>query len=152
MLEQRLWHVRHSPPGRPSGDEQISTQCYNHSPSITHILPLNRPHVGARSARSRLKRCRSIGCWPRPRVPLNFALRRFTLEPNGQTPQHSHPWEHEVHVLQGGGVVVTDAGETPLQPECAVLVLPDETHCFRSGEEGLQMLCLVPLGEATRGH
>jgi quercetin dioxygenase-like cupin family protein len=59
----------------------------------------------------------------------NFALRRFTLEPGGQTPTHSHPWEHEVYVLRG-----------------------DELHCFRAGEEGLQMLCLVPLGPATAGH
>ena len=81
-----------------------------------------------------------------------FALRRFSLEPNGQTPQHSHPWEHEVYVLQGSGVVVTEEGETPLQPDCAVLVLPDEVHCFKSGAEGLQFLCLVPLGEATKGH
>jgi len=82
----------------------------------------------------------------------NFALRRFSLEANGQTPSHSHPWEHEVYVLQGGGAVVTDEGETPLHPECAVLVLPDEVHCFRAGDEGLQFLCLVPMGEATKGH
>ncbi|MCE5240823.1 cupin domain-containing protein [bacterium] len=81
-----------------------------------------------------------------------FALRRFTLEPNGQTPRHSHPWEHEVYVLQGGGAVVTEQGETPVRPDCAVLVLPDEIHCFRAGAEGLQFLCLVPLGEATQGH
>ncbi len=82
----------------------------------------------------------------------NFALRRFTLEPGGQTPSHSHSWEHEVYVLRGGGAVVTEVGETPLRPDCAVLVLPEETHCFRAGAEGLQMLCLVPLGPATVGH
>lgn len=87
-----------------------------------------------------------------PEGAPTFALRRFTLEPNGQTPLHSHPWEHEVYVLQGGGAVVTEEGETPLHPECAVLVLPDEVHCFKSGAEGLQFLCLVPLGEATKGH
>ena len=41
-----------------------------------------------------------------PEGAPNFALRRFTLEPNGQTPLHSHPWEHEVYVLQGGGAAV----------------------------------------------
>ena len=87
-----------------------------------------------------------------PEGAPSFALRRFTLEPGGQTPSHSHPWEHEVYVLRGGGVVVTEEGETALPRDCAVLVLPGETHCFRAGEEGLQMLCLVPLGEATVGH
>lgn len=81
-----------------------------------------------------------------------FALRRFTLAPEGQTPLHAHPWEHEVYVLQGGGAVVTEEGETPIAPGCAVLVLPDERHCFKSGREGLQFLCLVPVGEATKGH
>lgn len=87
-----------------------------------------------------------------PEGTPTFALRRFTLEPNGQTPLHSHPWEHKVYVLQGGGAAVTEEGETPLRPECAVLVLPDEVHRFKSGDEGLQFLCLVPLGEATRGR
>jgi quercetin dioxygenase-like cupin family protein len=87
-----------------------------------------------------------------PEGTPNFALRRFTLESGGQTPSHSHPWEHEVYVLRGGGAVVTDDGETSLHPDCAVLVLPEETHCFRAGDDGLQFLCLVPLGEATKGH
>jgi quercetin dioxygenase-like cupin family protein len=83
---------------------------------------------------------------------LRHRVRRFALEANGQTPLHSHPWEHEVYVLQGSGAVVPDEGETPVHPDCAVLVVPEEMHCFRAGEEGLQFLCLVPLGEATRGR
>lgn len=63
-----------------------------------------------------------------------------------------HPWEPEGHVLQGGRAVVTEDAETPLQPDCAVLVLPDEVHRFRAGDEGLVFLCLVPNGEATRGY
>lgn len=82
----------------------------------------------------------------------NFALRRFVLEPGGETPFHAHPWEHEVYVLSGTGVAVTAQGDTPLQADCAVLVAPGETHCFRAGPDGLQFLCLVPLGEATIGH
>lgn len=82
----------------------------------------------------------------------NFALRRFVLEAGGQTPLHAHPWEHEVYILAGSGVVVTAQGETPLQADCAVLVTPGESHCFRAGAEGLQFLCMVPNGEATAGH
>jgi len=82
----------------------------------------------------------------------NFALRRFVLEPNGYTPWHQHPWEHEVYILRGLGVLLTEEGETPIEADQAVLVLPDEWHSFRAGEQGLEMLCLVPLGEATKGH
>jgi quercetin dioxygenase-like cupin family protein len=87
-----------------------------------------------------------------PEGAPNFALRRFVLEPGGETPFHSHPWEHEVYILAGSGVAVTPEGDVPLQADCAVLVAPSETHCFRAGPDGLQFLCLVPLGEATKGH
>lgn len=82
----------------------------------------------------------------------NFALRRFVIAPGGHTPMHTHPWEHEIYVVGGDGAVVTEAGETPLRPDCAALVPPDEAHCFRAGAQGMQMLCLVPLGPATAGH
>ncbi len=82
----------------------------------------------------------------------HFALRRFTLSPQGHTPRHAHPWEHVVYILRGRGTLITKEGETPLQPDDAVLVLPDEPHSFRAGPEGMQMLCLVPLGEATQGR
>ncbi|MFH1179934.1 MAG: cupin, partial [Candidatus Bathyarchaeota archaeon] len=35
---------------------------------------------------------------------LNFAMRRFEVEPGGYTPYHTHDWEHEVYVLEGEGV------------------------------------------------
>jgi hypothetical protein len=47
---------------------------------------------------------------------------------------------------------MTEAREALLHPQSSVLVLPDEAHCSRSGAEGLQFLCLVPLGEATKGQ
>jgi len=41
----------------------------------------------------------------------NFAMRLFEVEPGGYTPYHKHPWEHEVFVLEGDGVVVGVDGE-----------------------------------------
>jgi len=32
----------------------------------------------------------------------NFAMRLFEMEPGGYSPLHSHPWEHEVFILEGG--------------------------------------------------
>lgn len=87
-----------------------------------------------------------------PESAPNFALRRFTIAPGGHTPEHSHDWEHEVYILQGGGVLVTEEGEAPLRPHCAVLVHPGERHSFCAGPDGMQMLCLVPNGPATAGH
>lgn len=83
----------------------------------------------------------------------NFSLRRFVVGPGGCTPTHTHGWEHEVYILSGQGSLVTAEGEHHLQPDMAVLVLPDELHQFKCvGDEALEFICLVPNGPATAGH
>ncbi|UCF10319.1 MAG: cupin domain-containing protein [Candidatus Bipolaricaulota bacterium] len=75
----------------------------------------------------------------------NFVMRQFTLGENGATPYHSHPWEHEVFVLNGRGKIVTEEGELPLTPGDAAFVAPDEVHRFMTvGSEPLEFLCIVP--------
>jgi quercetin dioxygenase-like cupin family protein len=81
----------------------------------------------------------------------NFAMRQFELDPGGHTPHHRHPYEHEVFVLAGSGVVL--AGDTPraLNAGDVVYVAPDEAHQFQnSGRTPLKLLCLVPLSAATQ--
>jgi quercetin dioxygenase-like cupin family protein len=75
----------------------------------------------------------------------NFAMRQFEVAPGGYTPRHFHPYEHEVFVLEGEGVVYE--GETPhaLKAGDVVLVRPDEVHQFQNtGQTPLKFLCLVP--------
>jgi quercetin dioxygenase-like cupin family protein len=80
----------------------------------------------------------------------NFAMRRFVIEPGGHTPFHQHNWEHEVYVLKGRGLLVTDEGEREIGPDVAILVAPNERHQFCALPEGsLTFLCLVPNGPAT---
>jgi len=75
----------------------------------------------------------------------NFHMRQFTVSPGGHTPRHTHPWEHEVFVLEGSGVVVTADGDVPVAPGQCVYVAPDEDHQFRNtGDDELKFLCLVP--------
>jgi quercetin dioxygenase-like cupin family protein len=35
----------------------------------------------------------------------NFAMRLFEVDQNGSSPNHEHPWEHEVFILDGEGRV-----------------------------------------------
>jgi quercetin dioxygenase-like cupin family protein len=75
----------------------------------------------------------------------NFAMRQFEVAPGGYTPRHSHPYEHEVFVLEGEGVVLEGDAEHPLKAGDFVLVTPDEIHQFRNtGRVALKFLCLVP--------
>ncbi len=80
----------------------------------------------------------------------NFALRRFILGPGGQTPYHSHGWEHEVFVLKGHGTLVTgeERDETPISYGSVSYVPGCSMHQFRnSGEGDLEFLCIVPVEE-----
>ena len=75
----------------------------------------------------------------------HFALRVFEVQPGRTTPHHSHWWEHEVFILDGEGVVVTEEGETALIPGTAILVPGDAVHHFQNTGEGvLRFICLVP--------
>ncbi len=85
----------------------------------------------------------------------NFALRHFTVEPNGHAPFHSHDYEHEVYVVEGGGTVFLEGKENPIKQGDVVYVPADQEHQFKAGTGGMRFLCLVPVtrncGDATPG-
>ena len=75
----------------------------------------------------------------------NFAMRQFELAPGGHTPKHSHPYEHEIYVLEGEGVVLDGDQQRPLTPGDVVFVEPNDVHQFQNtGRSVLKMLCLIP--------
>jgi quercetin dioxygenase-like cupin family protein len=74
-----------------------------------------------------------------------FAMRQFEVAVGGHTPRHSHPYEHEVFVLEGEGEVFEGEQAHRLRPGDVVFVKPGEIHQFRNtGERPLKFLCLVP--------
>ena len=80
----------------------------------------------------------------------NFAMRQFEVAPGGYTPRHSHPYEHEVYVLAGEGVVYEGDAPHALKAGDVILVTPDEVHQFKNtGTESLKFLCLIP-NDATK--
>jgi len=75
----------------------------------------------------------------------NFYLRHFEIEPGGHTPRHTHPWEHEVYVLEGKGRLNTSDKSFTLEKGSFALVMPDEEHQFENtGETTFQFLCAIP--------
>lgn len=75
----------------------------------------------------------------------NFAMRLFEVAKGGYSPLHTHPWEHEVFVLEGEGVVFDGKKTTPFQPCDVVYVPPGEWHQFKNtGKQTLKFLCLIP--------
>lgn len=80
-----------------------------------------------------------------------FAMRQFELQPGGYTPHHHHPYEHEIYVLEGTGVILDGEEPRPLKAGDVVLVEPDDVHQFRNtGSTVMKMLCLIPNSADSR--
>jgi len=78
----------------------------------------------------------------------NFAMRLFEMEPGGYSPFHSHPWEHEVFILEGEGLVFGEGHEREFRDGCVIFIPSNEEHQFRNnGEKTVKFLCLVPMHE-----
>ena len=75
----------------------------------------------------------------------NFSMRVIEVEPGGHSPFHSHPWEHEVFVLEGSGVLVHEQGDIPLAKGDIIFIPPGEQHQLRNtADERLEFICLIP--------
>ena len=76
-----------------------------------------------------------------------FAMRVFELAGGGHTPFHTHPFEHEVVILEGEIGIVTEEGTKPLAVGDMLLVVGDEKHQFRnlSADKRARFMCMVPV-------
>ena len=81
---------------------------------------------------------------PQDQCP-NFAMRKFSVAPGGNTPRHQHNYEHEVLVLEGKGTVLGERGVREISRGDVIFVGPNELHQFvNMGAENLEFICLVP--------
>jgi quercetin dioxygenase-like cupin family protein len=76
----------------------------------------------------------------------NFAMRLFEVAPEGHTPYHQHPFEHEVFVLKGKGSLVVEDGAHPFGEGDSIFVPGGEKHQFKNAsKDKLVFLCIVPI-------
>ena len=75
----------------------------------------------------------------------NFHMRHFEIAPGGNTPHHSHDYEHEILILAGRGIAKSEKGDRPFQTGDVIFVPPNERHQFvNTGAEPCAFICLVP--------
>jgi len=74
----------------------------------------------------------------------NFAMRLFEFAPSGHTPRHTHAWEHEVVITAGSGFVLKEDRKIPIEKDDFILVPPGMLHQFIAGDDGMDMVCVVP--------
>ena len=75
-----------------------------------------------------------------------YKLRMIEIDPGGNSPDHSHPYEHENFVVEGKGQVMIEGEWHDLQPGDVVLVPPSTRHQYRNaGESTFKFLCGIPV-------
>jgi len=76
---------------------------------------------------------------------FNFAVRHFEIEPGGYSPHHSHPWEHEIFVLEGNGTVLGYKKVEAISVGDLISIPAEETHQIKNtGKSILKILCMIP--------
>jgi len=76
---------------------------------------------------------------------VNFAMRVFEVEPNGYTPLHTHPWEHEIYILEGEGQLFDGEKTSSFKAQDVIFVPSNERHQFKNSSQAtLKFICLVP--------
>jgi quercetin dioxygenase-like cupin family protein len=77
----------------------------------------------------------------------HFCMRIFEIAPGGYTPQHAHPWEHEMFVHAGTGEIYGNGQWNSIGPGSIIFMPPNEEHQVRNtGKDFLILACLVPAG------
>ena len=78
-----------------------------------------------------------------------FSMRFFRMEGNGHIKAHSHPWEHEIFVLKGSGVIRIGKGRYSVSKGYFLYIPPCIEHEYWSGDGGLEFLCIIPNSPTT---
>jgi quercetin dioxygenase-like cupin family protein len=74
----------------------------------------------------------------------NYIMRHFKIKAGGFTPNHAHPWEHEVYVLKGNGILKTSEGEKVIKGGDYVFISPNELHQFCAKSSVIEFICVIP--------
>ena len=74
----------------------------------------------------------------------HFAMRKFTMEPNGGMPRHTNLVEHEQYVLNGSATVEIGGETFEVAAGDSVYIPGGLPHSYKAGSDGFEFLCVVP--------
>ena len=75
----------------------------------------------------------------------NFAMRLFEMKPKGYSPRHTHPWKHEVYILEGQGIIFSGGKEKEFKSGDVIFIPSNEEHQLKNaGAKTVKFLCLIP--------
>lgn len=74
-----------------------------------------------------------------------WVMRLFTLNKEGYTPKHSHPWPHINYIVSGTGILYLEGKEHEVEPGFTAYVPGGAEHQFKNrGEDNFTFICIVP--------
>lgn len=76
-----------------------------------------------------------------------YAMRLFTLEPNGIIPLHEHEnTEHEIFIVKGQGLLDDGINKNPVRQGDTIFIDTKEAHSFiNNTDHPLQFICVIPI-------
>lgn len=79
----------------------------------------------------------------------NFIMRRFEIAPHGHIGIHSHPWEHEMYLLEGQLYLTDENGNEELVKADEFVFMPEnEPHGYlNKSDEKAAFICIIPKPE-----
>jgi quercetin dioxygenase-like cupin family protein len=77
----------------------------------------------------------------------------FEIAPGGQSPYHSHPWDHQIFVISGRGWCRSEGTRSEFREGDVIYVKPGELHGFgNSGTEPVTLVCVIPKAALAAYH
>ncbi|MCE4614670.1 MAG: cupin domain-containing protein [Desulfurococcales archaeon] len=74
-----------------------------------------------------------------------YAMRYFRIGPGGHINAHSHPWEHEIFVVKGQGVVRIGEKHYQVGEGYSIYVPPNIIHEYwNTSLEPWEIICTIP--------
>ena len=79
----------------------------------------------------------------------HFALRKFTMEPQGGMPLHTNTVEHEQFIVRGSALVTI--GEECFEAAAgdSIFIPALVPHSYKAGTDGFEFICVVPNKQDT---
>ena len=75
-----------------------------------------------------------------------YALRMIEIEPGGNSPHHSHPYEHENFIVQGKGrLLIVDTWYDLKEGDVAFVPAGISHQYVNAGDIPLKFLCGIPV-------
>lgn len=75
----------------------------------------------------------------------NFAMRKFTIDPDGSMPLHTNLVEHEQYVLNGEAELNIGGELIKVKKDDVIFIPANVEHDYKNkGEVSFEFLCIVP--------